>query len=382
MNAPHSPPRKSDDSQLLSHVQSFLIHRERGMPATEQQEAAWSAAYQSYSDKIRKYAFSCGTTESEIADCLQEVWTELLVRLPSFRLDPNRGEFDSWLFRIVRGKAADIRRHKRRLPQAISDVLQETPETVEICSDPARDLEEKEMLTVAWHRARSRLSECSFRILQMRLLERRPVREVAKELGLSHERVWYRFHRANREFESIRSDLAIGRWMPRDQSLLNSETNKNSQEFAQGKADHSVSRNSIADFLAREGGNCVDLVFQRLELGRRDLMSEWKVEWDCSGAPRSSLYARKIAVVAHAEMCGPADFINAHWPRIVNAAIAAGAATGIATIVATPSAALPIFHTEFHRRLDTNGSGAAKESIQVALSANPEPNGPWYKCNT
>src|SRR5712692_997950 len=74
------------------------------------------------------------------------------------------------------------------------------------------------------------------------------------------------------------------------------------------------------------GGNCVDFVFQRLELGRRELMPEWKVEWNLDDSPRPVLYMRKTAIVAYAEMCGPGDFMSAHWPRIVNAAIAAGVA--------------------------------------------------------
>jgi hypothetical protein len=124
----------------------------------------------------------------------------------------------------------------------------------------------------------------------------------------------------------------------------------------------------------------VDYVFQRLELGRRELNPEWKVEWNCEASPRPVLYIRKRAMVAYAEFCAGGDFITAHWPRIVHAAITAGVAAGIATIIATPSAALPIFQTEFHKQFQGKGTLGADETIQVALSARQEANGPWFEC--
>jgi hypothetical protein len=81
-----------------------------------------------------------------------------------------------------------------------------------------------------------------------------------------------------------------------------------------------------------------------------------------------------------AELCGPGDCLIGHWPRIVNAAIASGGAAGIATIIATPTAALPIFQTEFHRQLHGKGGNKVADTIQVALSAKQEANGPWCFC--
>jgi hypothetical protein len=55
-------------------------------------------------------------------------------------------------------------------------------------------------------------------------------------------------------------------------------------------------------------------------------------------------------------------------------------AAGIATIIATPTAALPIFQMEFQKLLNGKGAGAVDEKIQVALSARQEANGPWFEC--
>jgi hypothetical protein len=202
---------------------------------------------------------------------------------------------------------------------------------------------------------------------------------VAEKLGLSHEQVWYRYHRARRELEEIGSALACGKHHPCQHDPLHEKSEKG-QDLAQGKAASSVSPFITPSSLACQGGNCVDYAFQRLELGRRELNPEWKVEWNCDAVPRPVLYMRKTAIVAYAEICAPGEFVNAHWPRIVNAAIAAGIAAGIATIIATPTAALPIFQMEFHKQFPGKGSSAVEDKIQVALSATQEANSPWRVC--
>jgi hypothetical protein len=75
-----------------------------------------------------------------------------------------------------------------------------------------------------------------------------------------------------------------------------------------------------------------------------------------------------LAIVAYAEMCGSGDYINTHWPRIAHAAITAGVAVGIATIIATPTAALPLFKTEFHKELERKAGSTSDEELHVAMA--------------
>ncbi len=124
----------------------------------------------------------------------------------------------------------------------------------------------------------------------------------------------------------------------------------------------------------------MDLIFKRVELGRRILVPEWKVEWDCTASPTPRLFQRKLSIVAYAEICGPEEGINNHWPRIVHAAVTAGVAAGIATILATPTAALPVFRAEFKKHLQNKAGNGIGDDIQVALSASQEANGPWCIC--
>jgi len=182
--------------ELLCRAKEYLNHRERNFPADADLEAAWVDFFEVYSHNIRTFAHKCGATDDDIADCVQEVWAELLIRLPSFQLDPKRGKFDTWLFHIVRGKTADVLRARK------SHTLQDFADALHSCIDghpnPGRSMEAEEILDLTWEELKRSLSACSFQVLQMRLIEQKPVPEVAEVLGLSHEQVWYRYHRARR----------------------------------------------------------------------------------------------------------------------------------------------------------------------------------------
>jgi RNA polymerase sigma factor (sigma-70 family) len=196
------PAARSPESELLTQAQRYLTNRETGLPSDQRLEGAWIEFYRLYSDKIRKFTFTCGATEEDSADCIQEAWTELLVRLPAFRLDPGRGRFDSWVFQIVRSKAVDLCRSQKKC-RALQEDCNSLQNFVTDHRNPTRTMEDKELFALAWGELGKRLSKCNFQILQMRLLEERSVAEVAGALGLSHEQVWYRFHRARRQAEAI-----------------------------------------------------------------------------------------------------------------------------------------------------------------------------------
>jgi RNA polymerase sigma factor (sigma-70 family) len=359
------------NAELLRKAQHYLSKRQSDRHVSQESDGEWSAFYEAYQPKIRAFARACGVSENDLVDCVQDVWRELLVRLPAFRFDPHRGQFDSWLFSVVQSKAADQLRGRKRL------VLLADPNAVQavgVATDTDRTDEAKRLLDRIWGRAAAVLSDSSLLIIQMRLLERRPVAEVAEQLGITREQVWYRYHRARRKLREI------GAVLTGDPIPGNSLTEKKKQECAQGSGAPSVSQSITFGARARRGESCVDYVFQRVELGRRDLSAEWKVEWDCADSPRPVLYIRKLAIVAYAEICGPAEFINAHWPAIVNAAVTAGVAAGIATIIATPTAALPILQSEFQKHLKGRGGREAEDRLHIALSARQEPNGPWCAC--
>jgi len=365
--------------ELVLRAQEYLSRRSAaGAPAPDLEDA-WQHFYDFCTHKIRLFAFSCQLSQDDVPDCAQEVWRELLVRLPSFRLDLERGQFETWLFCIARGKAVDLFRARRHV--ADHERRASLQSLTDLHPDPANHLADGELLALTLHHLRDRLGECNFRVLQMRLFEDRPVAEVAEMLGLRNEQVWYRYHRARRQLEEIGRCLAAGTPLPPLCACALNEENKETADSAQGAAAGAVSRSVLPSFPVRQGSPSVDYVFHHLELGRRDLAPEWKVEWNCDDTiPRPVLHIRKLAMVAYAEICGPSEFLSTHWPRIASAAINAGVAAGIATIIATPSAALPVFQAEFRKQMQGKAGATAEEQVHVALSARQEANGPWCEC--
>ncbi len=361
------------DPGLLRLAQQFLAHQVE--PPPPELQSAWNDFYQIYTQKIRAYAHTCGATDDNIGDCVQEVWAELIARLPNFRLDSARGTFDIWLFPIVRNKTVDqLRRQKKtRLTHLHEELLNSA---VDNRPSPCQSAEQAEIVSVAWKQLKQKLHGRNFEVLKMRLLDQAPVEEVATKLGISTEQVWYRYHRARKELSKIGAACSQGRLVNGLNGSVNEE-HKNSEKSAQGKSNHSVSPNVDSSFHERDGGNGVDYVFQRVELGRRELSPEWKVKWNCGATPKPVLYLRKTAIVAYAEICAAEEIIATYWPRIVNAAITAGVAAGIATIIATPTAALPVFQGEFYKQLGQRGNGEVEKKTYAALSAKVEASGPW-----
>jgi RNA polymerase sigma factor (sigma-70 family) len=305
------------------------------------------------------------------------VWRELLVRLPSFRLDPKRGKFDTWLYAVVRSKAADFLRRRYGAPGAAPS---ETPDDRSYRqADPLAAHEDQELLCVALARLRAELPEPSYEVLHLRLVEQRPVAEVAEKLGLSAEQVWYRCHRARYQLRRTLRDLRVADANAVMAAELSEKTGK-TPESAQGGATSAVSRINGRRSLLGQEGCAVDFVLKRLELGRQSTNPEWKVEWKYEHGPEPTLYIRKLSMVAYAEICGPEEVINAHWPQIANAAMAAGVAAGVATIMATPTLALSVFRSEFCKHLCAKTHKEVSESLRVALSTQQEPNGPWGGC--
>jgi RNA polymerase sigma factor (sigma-70 family) len=132
------------DTQCLSRIKRYLSDRAQGQSLSPCEEAAWKEFYDSCTRKVRAYAYTCGTVHEEIADCVQEVWRELIVRLPKFQLDPGRGQFDTWLFRIIQSKTADLRRsRKRHSAERISDTLQALADHR---AGPGQALEQEELV--------------------------------------------------------------------------------------------------------------------------------------------------------------------------------------------------------------------------------------------
>ena len=276
----------------------------------------------------------------------------------------------------MKSKVTDSHRLQKRGHASVgSELLELVPDSY---FNPLIHNDEQEILSQAFVQLRQNLTELNYQVLYQRLIEQKSVETVAKNLDLTNEQVWYRFHRAKQQLEQVTSSLTNGNSHPKKTNL--SEKSQKKAKNAQGSSVSSVSRINQHWSPIGQGGSLMDFVFKRLELGRQPFNPEWKIEWSCEPPPTPQLFIRKLSLVACAEICGPEESINTHWLPIANAAMSAGVAAGIATIIATPTAALPIFQAEFSRQLSGKVGRDVGEEICVALSVKQEANGPWCRC--
>jgi len=167
-------------------------------PASASPEAcvAWKEFHTATDPTIRAFAARFFKSSSDVDDCGQEVWMDLVKNLPDFDFDQSRGRFTSWLFTIVRNKAADIaRRSARRPAEPISAAVDQADQDAE---SPTDSLERKaaiDSVRAALDKLKFGTSPENYRLLHMRHIEGRDVADVAEELGISPSQVWAREHR-------------------------------------------------------------------------------------------------------------------------------------------------------------------------------------------
>jgi RNA polymerase sigma-70 factor (ECF subfamily) len=198
---------RADDiaPDLLAKTQAYLVcrlqHRTPGWELIE----AWNEFYGIYDPLVWRFASACHVPAAGLDDCVQQVWTELVMKLPAFHYDRRRGRFRSWLYTIVHSKAADWLRNRTRHPV----YRLPTEAAALLCSkdsDPAAAYEQQrkqEEVQYVLSLLRNRVSACSYRVLHLRWLEGRTVREVAATLGLTPVQVRLRAHRMKQKFHRL-----------------------------------------------------------------------------------------------------------------------------------------------------------------------------------
>lgn len=172
--------------------------------------AAWDDFYRVYDDLIRRFVAAQGVPRCDIDDCVQEVWGEVAARLWEFNRPADRPGLRAWLYSLVRSKATNVFRKRSRLPsESLDERMSGGLEPGDSQADPAVMLEqqwEQTLMDTVIAQLREELSPTNVRLLQMRLIERRRVEEVATELSLEPEQVYARQHRI---LKKLRARVAL-----------------------------------------------------------------------------------------------------------------------------------------------------------------------------
>ena len=135
--------------------------------------AALEHLYQRYARRILRFTYRLVQDYHDAESITQEVFLRLLKDSAAY--DPGR-RFSTWIFTIARNLCLDVR--ARRRPEAIGD----GDRFASRAPDPARDAHDREVAD-RLHAALDALPPSSREIIQLRMVEQLPYREIAEILG-------------------------------------------------------------------------------------------------------------------------------------------------------------------------------------------------------
>ena len=191
---------------LLQDAQAYLKFLLEDMVPNSVLVLAWENFYRLYDDLIRRFVVAQGVPQSDVDDCVQEVWSEVTKGLFKFDRPADRPGLRAWLYALVRSKATDVFRSKTRRPTSSLDQrMMAGHEPGDSQADPATLYEqqwEQAILESIISQLREELSPTNSRILQMRLIDRRSAEDVASELNLAPQQVHGRQHRMMKKLRS------------------------------------------------------------------------------------------------------------------------------------------------------------------------------------
>ena len=143
----------------------------KGGHGTARWQQGWQEFFSLYQPVIYRYAMQSGFTPSEAEEIAQEVLIGVARQMPTYRYDPDRCSFKTWLFRISRNKMVDHRRRQRVRRQgqtgveATDDEIAAIPDDQTLTPDRAWDLEfERNLREAALHRVAQTVKPMTMRL--------------------------------------------------------------------------------------------------------------------------------------------------------------------------------------------------------------------------
>jgi RNA polymerase sigma factor (sigma-70 family) len=186
--------KPDEQSNLPSQAQSMWATRSsmiRDLKLEEVSQERWQEFEQVYKPLLLFWMKKKSVPASAKDEVLQECWISAFKAIGKFERDADKGSFRGWLRTIVHRRVADYFRSlpkDQAVPQEwLNDIV--TPEQMD-----AEELEEeKEALREIEARAleviRSTTKEQTWKMFWMRVVEKVPYPEIAKQFGVSEAAV-------------------------------------------------------------------------------------------------------------------------------------------------------------------------------------------------
>ena len=192
---------------MATQTSETLLERVRDAADNE----AWTRFYSLYAPLIAAFSRQKGCSESMTGDVLQETMVRLAKVMPRFRYDREKGQFRSYLLKVVHDRIRDAFRREnwRRRCQ-----LSPEPELIAGTEAthgkmPGREWGEMwdlNLLAYALDRVRARIEPLTYRSFEMYVMQENPVEAVQRKLGIRDRNLVYQ-HK-NRVIRLLRREIA------------------------------------------------------------------------------------------------------------------------------------------------------------------------------
>lgn len=196
------------DLQLVERVVAYLTARSSRQCASADQSAAWEQFYTFYGTLVERLVQGWCPSSQDRADCVQEVWQEIITRLPAFHYDPARGPLCCFLATVVRRK---IRAYTRRWGCHRPVQFAEGKGATLPCpglgpSVKCEHREDRWRIRRAFHQLRSCLSPLSWRVFYLRWRRHHSFAEIGRALRLTPNQVRYHHAQAKERLQELMVD--------------------------------------------------------------------------------------------------------------------------------------------------------------------------------
>jgi RNA polymerase sigma-70 factor (ECF subfamily) len=179
----------------------------------DRNEPAWRRFCDRYGPLIGGWCRRWRLQDSDVEDLTQQILGRLVTRIYAY--DRTRGRFRAWLQHVVDNAVRDFLRRLKRRPgdrgTGDSDILEllhavPSPETIEsLVEDLDSNLQRDVDAILA--RVENQFQPDTMRAFRLRVLEGRPLAEIATELGKTYVAVCMAIHRVTKKLREEGAQL-------------------------------------------------------------------------------------------------------------------------------------------------------------------------------
>ena len=174
--------------------------------------ASWREFYRLYHKLIYGLARRSGLAHADAEDVTQDVFKRVAETIHTFESDPNRGTFRGWLMNLTRWRITDKFRSQPRgqtAPTPARDDTSTRTSTINRLPDEANHREadweldwQRHLLDAACERLARRTKARHYQAFDLYVRQRRPVLQVARDLGMNVATVYLVGHRLTKELKA------------------------------------------------------------------------------------------------------------------------------------------------------------------------------------